>query len=113
MWLQAVATQMTGVHRVDQPEERQRLQAAGVTLQAGEKRLYGLAVSRALGDTFLKSEGVPLLADPHVSAPFATAQGESTLVLLASDGLWDVVSPQKVRQLLRCTHLILHSVDSH
>lgn len=56
----------------------------------------GLAVSRALGDKYLKGEGVPLLGKPDVCAPIPAASGAATLAILASDGLWDVTTPSRV-----------------
>ena len=58
-----------------------------------------MAVSRAFGDHYMKGEGVPLLADPSVSPTFFTSDEEESLVILASDGLWDVISPQQAVEL--------------
>eukprot|EP00959_Pyramimonas_sp_CCMP1952_P136572 2858252-Pyramimonas_sp.AAC.2 len=58
-----------------------------------------MAVCRALGDQYMKGEGVPLLAEPSVAPTFFTPAGEASLVVLASDGLWDVTTPQQAVEL--------------
>lgn len=50
-WLQV--TQLTTDHRWTTPEERARLALMGIQLE-GRTRLYGLNLSRCLGDKFLK-----------------------------------------------------------
>ena len=63
-----------------------RVEAAGGRVAGG--RVGGLAVSRALGDHALKDMGV-------IAVPDCTTQalgGDDRYVLLASDGVWDVLS---------------------
>lgn len=96
-------------HKVRSPGERARLAAAGVALRPGDTRLYGLALARALGDRFLKEDAASgLTAEPYVSPPIDVAPPQggdgwgasqppahcaAPFFVVASDGLWDVVSP--------------------
>ena len=65
----------------------------GIRMGAKRTRLYGLNLSRCLGDKFLKDEDLGLSAAPHVSPPLRPNPAAPSLVLLASDGLWDVTDP--------------------
>ncbi|XP_010520253.1 PREDICTED: probable protein phosphatase 2C 78 isoform X1 [Tarenaya hassleriana] len=76
-------------HKPDRPDELDRIQAAGgrVIYWDGPRVLGVLAMSRAIGDNYLK--------------PYVTCKPEVTVteraddddcLILASDGLWDVVS---------------------
>eukprot|EP00793_Prasinoderma_coloniale_P004700 PRCOL_00000461-RA len=85
---------LTSDHTLLAEGERQRLAEAGVSLRDGERRLYGLAVSRVLGDGYLKSEDVGLSAEPSVSDPTALV-GPGDVLVVASDGLWDVTTPEQ------------------
>lgn len=91
--------QMTADHRLTNPEERQRLADMGIHLGQDRTRLYGLNLSRCLGDKFLKDEDLGLSAQPHVSTVVQVRPDQSGLLVMASDGLWDVASPQRVMQL--------------
>ncbi len=57
---------------------------------ANRTRLYGLNLSRCLGDKFLKDQDLGLSAVPHVSEVVCLEPGAAAVVVLASDGLWDV-----------------------
>jgi hypothetical protein len=63
------AKYLTPEHKVRHKEERDRLNEAGAELPPEATRLYGLALSRALGDKFLKDQNVGLIAHPFVSEP--------------------------------------------
>ena len=67
------------------------MQLSGTT-----RRLYGLNLARALGDRFLKDEDLGLSAEPHVSEVSTLNQAEGALILVASDGLWDVLDFPRV-----------------
>jgi serine/threonine protein phosphatase PrpC len=102
-------------HKVDNPNELLRMQLAGAHLYITgihkdtlkEKlitaRIEGLAVSRAFGDYALKKKlqnkcGSPVvIAQPEYSC--IPLNAKSTLIL-ASDGLWDVVSNQEVVEII-------------
>jgi len=80
--------------------ERARLRARGVALKPHETRLYGLALSRALGDQFLKEDAASgLTAEPFVSRVAAVDAREGAFAVLASDGLWDVANAQAAVQM--------------
>lgn len=71
-----------------------RVEAAGGRVAGG--RVGGLAVSRALGDHALKDMGV-------IAVPDCTTQalsGDDRYVLLASDGVWDVLSLEDAHSLV-------------
>ena len=95
---------LTQAHRLTDPAERKRLQGlAGVQLREGETRLYGLSLSRALGDRLFKNEQTGLSAEPHVSeveVVQAPAHAPPVFAILASDGLWDHVSEQRAAELV-------------
>lgn len=90
--------QLTKDHKPGDPDERERLIQAGANLSNGALRLYGLSVSRALGDHFFKSEQTGLIAEPTVS-PVYKIDSPATLIV-ASDGLWDVMSGQEAMNLI-------------
>lgn len=91
---------LTEEHKVTSEPERARLRARGVALKPGETRLYGLALSRAFGDHFLKEDAASgLIAEPHVSPVASVDAHEGAFAVLASDGLWDVLSPAAAVQM--------------
>ncbi|XVE64126.1 hypothetical protein DITRI_Ditri07aG0076900 [Diplodiscus trichospermus] len=76
-------------HKPERPDELERIRAAGGKLvyQNGV-RVYGiLNMSRALGDNFLKKV---ITSQPEIS--FTKRQPEDECLILATDGLWDVMS---------------------
>jgi protein phosphatase len=95
------ALRLTEEHKVKSAPERARLEARGIQLRDGETRLYGLALSRALGDSFLKVDAASgLIAEPHVSGVACVHAGEGAFAVLASDGLWDALSPAAAVELV-------------
>jgi hypothetical protein len=52
-----------------------------------------------LGDRFLKEQDVGFTAEPYVSEGLRVEPQEEALLVLASDGLWDVVSQERVAAL--------------
>ncbi|XP_065870885.1 protein phosphatase 2C 37-like [Euphorbia lathyris] len=76
-------------HKPDRPDELLRIQATGgrVIYWDGARVLGVLAMSRAIGDNYLKPYVIP---EPEVMVMDRTADDEC--LILASDGLWDVVS---------------------
>lgn len=87
-------------HKITTASERARVEALGI--QLGEKATRipgGLAVSRALGDQFLKSENSGLIAVPFVSEAFCLGPDDAFLVV-ASDALWDECSGQEACDIL-------------
>ncbi|EFJ11497.1 hypothetical protein SELMODRAFT_178013 [Selaginella moellendorffii] len=85
------AVPLSNDHKPDRSDERQRIEnAGGYVLYLGTWRVGGvLAVSRAFGDSSLKKF---VLADPEIQEERITEDVE--FLLLASDGLWDVLTNQ-------------------
>ncbi|KAL6979139.1 protein-serine,threonine phosphatase [Sarracenia purpurea var. burkii] len=83
------AVPLSSDHKPDRPDELNRIQAAGgrVIYWDGPRIAGVLAMSRAIGDNYLK----PFVScEPEVTVTDRTA--EDDCLILASDGLWDVVS---------------------
>lgn len=76
-------------HKPDRPDELNRIQEAGgrVIYWDGPRVLGVLAMSRAIGDNYLKPY---VSCEPEVTITERTADDDC--LILASDGLWDVVS---------------------
>eukprot|EP01083_Nonionella_stella_P050516 134361_1 len=87
-----VATALTSDHKPNSDAERRRIeQAGGRVLFLGTWRVAGiLAVARAIGDRHLKQWVIP---DPDVLVQDITK--EDDFIILATDGLWDVLSNQQ------------------
>jgi protein phosphatase 1L len=92
------AVQLTVDHKPDLPEERSRIEAlGGRVISMGVPRVEGmLAMSRALGDSELK---------PYVSPEPRIVEGylgtENDFVVVACDGVWDVLTLQEVMDTVR------------
>lgn len=84
-----VAVPLSVDHKPDRPDELVRIQEAGgrVIYWDGARVLGVLAMSRAIGDNYLKPY---VISKPEVTITDRTAEDEC--LILASDGLWDVVS---------------------
>ncbi|XP_057511030.1 protein phosphatase 2C 37-like [Actinidia eriantha] len=84
-----VAIPLSSDHKPDRPDELNRIETAGgrVIYWDGPRVLGVLAMSRAIGDNYLKPFVIP---EPEVTVTDRTADDE--FLILASDGLWDVVS---------------------
>lgn len=83
------ALPLSSDHKPDRPDELNRIQEAGgrVIYWDGPRVLGVLAMSRAIGDNYLKPY---VSCEPEVTITDRTA--EDDCLILASDGLWDVVS---------------------
>lgn len=89
-------------HKPDRPDELARIEEAGgrVIYLNGARVLGILAMSRALGDKYLKPI---VISDPEVNVIERTADDEC--LILASDGLWDVLSNEMACDVARrCLH---------
>lgn len=76
-------------HKASDPREQQRITDAGGPIV--NNRVAGtLAVSRALGDNLLSYYVIP---DPHISVRDLT--NKDKYLILASDGLWDVITDEE------------------
>ncbi|MCD7445779.1 Protein phosphatase 2C 37 [Datura stramonium] len=84
-----VAIPLSVDHKPDRPDELNRIQEAGgrVIYWDGARVLGVLAMSRAIGDNYLKPY---VISEPEVTITERTDEDEC--LILASDGLWDVVS---------------------
>lgn len=90
------ATRLTFDHRADDKGESMRIEAAGGFVYA--KRVLGiLAVARSLGDHGLKEY---VIAKPYVSETTLT-KAEGQFVIVACDGLWDVMKDQEAVDMVR------------
>lgn len=80
-------------HKPDRPDELKRIQDAGgrVIYWDGARVLGVLAMSRAIGDDYLKPY---VCSDPELTITDRTV--EDDCLILASDGLWDVLSNETV-----------------
>jgi serine/threonine protein phosphatase PrpC len=86
-------------HVASDPIEAERVQGQGGRILRG--RVGGvLAVTRAMGDHSLKGScaGSGLTADPH--CVLHTCGSADRFVVLASDGLWDVLSDEDAHKLV-------------
>lgn len=85
-------------HKPDRPDERRRIVGRGGTvMKVGVWRVEGmLAVSRAIGDRLLKRFVPPT---PEVSV--VDLEEEDQWVVLATDGLWDVVQSEELAAMMR------------
>jgi protein phosphatase 1L len=92
------AVQLTLDHKPGLPEERSRIEALGGRVVHHDiPRVQGvLAMSRALGDRSLK---------PFVTAEPRIVEGllgsENDFAVVACDGVWDVLTPGKVMNIVR------------
>ncbi|KAL8050303.1 hypothetical protein ABFX02_06G074400 [Erythranthe guttata] len=84
-----VAIPLSVDHKPDRPDELNRIEESGgrVIFWDGARVLGVLAMSRAIGDNYLKPYVIP---EPEVTIT-GRAEGDECLII-ASDGLWDVVS---------------------
>ncbi|KAH0458791.1 hypothetical protein IEQ34_011605 [Dendrobium chrysotoxum] len=85
-------------HKPDRPDELRRIEDAGgrVIYWDGARVLGVLAMSRAIGDNYLKPF---VISKPEVTVT-ERAEGDECLIL-ASDGLWDVVTNETACQIVR------------
>lgn len=98
------AIPLTRDHKPNEPDERERIRAAGGRINAsimeetqrvwtgGPHAEYGLAMSRSLGDFVLKKWGV--ISEPEVI--HTTFSRNDVFFCLATDGVWDVIEPQEL-----------------
>ncbi|XVE70646.1 hypothetical protein DITRI_Ditri10aG0088000 [Diplodiscus trichospermus] len=92
-------------HKPDREDEHARIEAAGgKVIQWNGSRVSGvLAMSRSIGDRYLKPWIIP---DPEVM--FVRRAKEDECLILASDGLWDVMSNEEACEVARKRILVWH-----
>ncbi|GAX84473.1 hypothetical protein CEUSTIGMA_g11893.t1 [Chlamydomonas eustigma] len=97
------AVPLTQDHKPDREDEAARISAAGgrVVSVNGSKRVMGfLAMSRSIGDHHLRPY---VIAEPEVSC--MTRSVEDEVLIIATDGLWDVFSCEEATNLAsRCVN---------
>ncbi|GAB4817435.1 hypothetical protein N2152v2_004481 [Parachlorella kessleri] len=93
-----VAIPLTEDHKPDRADERDRVESKGGTVVwAGTWRVSGvLAVSRSFGNRMMKH-----LIIPHPEIREDILHGANSMVILASDGMWDVISNQQALDIAR------------
>eukprot|EP00850_Spirogloea_muscicola_P000053 SM000001S04455 [mRNA] locus=s1:354460:356549:+ [translate_table: standard] len=101
-----VATQLTVDQKPNVPEEAARIKACNGRVYAPRDepdvwRVFlpneewpGLAMARAFGDMVLKDHGVT--ATPAISSVSLASDGSDEFIVLATDGVWDVLSNEEV-----------------
>ncbi|KAL6174839.1 hypothetical protein ACLB2K_051484 [Fragaria x ananassa] len=92
-----VAVPLSRDHKPDRPDEKLRVEAAGgrVIDWKGSRVLGVLSTSRSIGDHYLKPY---VIAEPEVTVNKRTESCE--FLVIASDGLWDVVSNECACQVV-------------
>ncbi|MCL7045791.1 hypothetical protein MKW94_014693 [Papaver nudicaule] len=92
-------------HKPNREDEYARIEAAGgKVIQWNGHRVFGvLAMSRSIGDRYLKPWIIP---DPEVK--FVPRTKEDECLILASDGLWDVLTNEEVCDVARRRILLWH-----
>ncbi|KAK4372894.1 hypothetical protein RND71_008278 [Anisodus tanguticus] len=92
-------------HKPNREDEYARIEAAGgKVIQWNGHRVFGvLAMSRSIGDRYLKPWIIP---DPEVM--FIPRTKDDECLILASDGLWDVMTNEEVCDLARKRILLWH-----
>ncbi|KAK3134719.1 hypothetical protein QOZ80_5BG0409860 [Eleusine coracana subsp. coracana] len=85
-------------HKPNRSDERKRIESAGgIVMWAGTWRVGGvLAMSRAFGNRLLKQF---VIADPEIQEQ--EINDEMEFLIIASDGLWDVVPNEDAVSLVR------------
>ncbi|XP_030453677.1 probable protein phosphatase 2C 8 [Syzygium oleosum] len=93
-----VAMALTDDHKPNRPDELKRVEAAGgrVINWNGHRILGVLSTSRSIGDQYMKPFVIP---EPEINVSRRTDADE--FLILASDGLWDVVSNEFACQVVR------------
>jgi len=87
-------------HVVANPAEKERMRAEGHNIKDSQTRINGLSVSRALGDHFVKDSNLGITNAPFICEPIKLLPSDN-LLIVASDGLWDVVSGQEAIDMCR------------
>jgi serine/threonine protein phosphatase PrpC len=89
------AIELTRDHKPNDEREKARIRALGEDIQwdpYGQLyRVRDLSLSRAIGDRFAK----PIVSSEAEIKHFLLAEEEDEFIILASDGLWDVMSSQE------------------
>jgi len=106
-------------HKASSPAEHERVAAMGVDISPTATRINGVAVARAFGAHFIKSKGLGIISEPYVS-PVYELGNDDQFAIIASDGVWDVISGQDACDLIKddpgaaemASHLVRHAVSN-
>ncbi|KAK3220444.1 hypothetical protein Dsin_014414 [Dipteronia sinensis] len=92
-------------HKPNREDEFARIEASGgKVIQWNGHRVFGvLAMSRSIGDRYLKPWIIP---EPEIM--FIPRARDDECLILASDGLWDVMSNEEVCEVARRRILLWH-----
>ncbi|XP_020205369.1 protein phosphatase 2C 51 [Cajanus cajan] len=92
------AVDLSTDHKPDRPDELMRIEEAGgrVINWNGQRVLGVLATSRSIGDQYLRPY---VISKPEVTMTKRSSKDE--FLILASDGLWDVMSSEVACQVVR------------
>ncbi|CAF2245828.1 BnaA08g14490D [Brassica napus] len=92
-------------HKPDREDEAATIEAAGgKVIRWNGARVFGvLAMSRSIGDRYLKPSIIP---DPEVTA--VKRVKEDDCLILASDGVWDVMTDEEACEMARKRILLWH-----
>lgn len=96
------AVRLTEDHKPDRVDELARIEEAGgeVIFRGNCFRVAGdLAMSRSFGDLRLKEPLTLVISEPEIRVEELTPKDQ--FLILASDGLWDVLSDQKACDIVR------------
>lgn len=89
------AVDLTRDHKPNDEKEKSRILAMGETIEWDHyckvHRVRNLSLSRAIGDRFAK----PAVSGEVEIKRFPVTEGGDEFIMLASDGLWDVMSSQE------------------
>jgi serine/threonine protein phosphatase PrpC len=90
------ATRLSYDHRAEDEDEQKRIKEAGGFIT--RQRVLGiLAVSRSFGDHGMKDF---VTANPYITETFLKERGSTPFLILACDGVWDVMSDQEAGDLI-------------
>ncbi|KAL5572426.1 hypothetical protein UlMin_022023 [Ulmus minor] len=92
-------------HKPDREDEYERIESAGgKVIRWNGSRVFGvLAMSRSIGDKYLEPWIIP---DPEMI--FVPRAKEDECLILASDGLWDVMTNEEACEIARKRILLWH-----
>ncbi|XP_038699998.1 protein phosphatase 2C 77 isoform X2 [Tripterygium wilfordii] len=92
-------------HKPDREDELARIEATGgKVIRWNGSRVFGvLAMSRSIGDRYLKPWIIP-----HPEVMFVHREKQDECLILASDGLWDVVTNEQASDIARRRILLWH-----
>jgi len=106
-------------HKASSPAEHKRITAMGIDIAPTATRINGVAVARAFGAHFIKQKKLGIISEPYVS-PVYELGTEDKFAIIASDGVWDVISGQEACDLVKgdpgaaemASHLVRHAVSN-